>query len=358
MKRLLLLGATGSIGTTCLNALRNNLAEDIVLAGITAKDSPSLIDRAREFDVPYLYLTGGEGGKLSEFIEKTHPDIILNAIAGSDGLGATLECIKHSIPIALANKESVVMGGEFMLSQAKAFGTEIIPVDSEHSAIYHLLKAKRADRLIITASGGPFVDRMDLSSVTVEEALHHPTWSMGKKITIDSATLANKGLEVIEASLLFDFPAEKIDVTIHRQSIIHSAIETEEGAVYALLSTPDMTLPVLLALQGEGTGLKNVVKRLSFSTPLSLTFEGWDRERFPLLSLAYKTLEMGSYARIAYCQSDEIAVNAFLLGRIGFTEIASIVEETVMSMPASNVQSYEDIIRIKQIAKQKAEALC
>ena len=343
MKRLLLLGATGSIGTTCLNALRNNLAEDIVLAGITAKDSPSLIDRAREFDVPYLYLTGGEGGKLSEFIEKTHPDIILNAIAGSDGLGATLECIKHSIPIALANKESVVMGGEFMLSQAKAFGTEIIPVDSEHSAIYHLLKAKRADRLIITASGGP---------------LHHPTWSMGKKITIDSATLANKGLEVIEASLLFDFPAEKIDVTIHRQSIIHSAIETEEGAVYALLSTPDMTLPVLLALQGEGTGLKNVVKRLSFSTPLSLTFEGWDRERFPLLSLAYKTLEMGSYARIAYCQSDEIAVNAFLLGRIGFTEIASIVEETVMSMPASNVQSYEDIIRIKQIAKQKAEALC
>ena len=359
MKRLLILGATGSIGTTAVNALRKGLMKDVVLTGITASSSPLLPQLSEEFHVPYLYAKGNDSEKLSAFIEQTRPDIILNAIAGSDGLGATLSCIRHSIPIALANKESVVMGGNFMLSEAKRYSAQIIPVDSEHSAIYHLMKKNKAARIIITASGGPFVDRKDLENVTVEEALHHPTWSMGKKITIDSATLANKGLEVIEASLLFAFSPDKIEVTIHRQSIVHSAIETEEGAIYALLSPPDMTLPITLAISGEGQGLKNIVKPLPFSQGFSLTFEGWDRTRFPLLALAYETLNMGGISRIAYCESDEVAVEAFLSGRIKFKDIPSIVEKTVFSMAAlSDPQCYSEILEAKETARRTAEALC
>ncbi len=359
MIRLLILGATGSIGTTALNAIRSGLCPDVSVAGITACSSPSLKTIAEEFSVPYSYLDGGNQEAIKKFIVKTNPDIVLNAISGASGLPATLAVIESGKDLALANKESVVMGGTFMLNLAKKHNVRIIPVDSEHSAIYHLLKGKKARKLIITASGGPFVDRKNLEDVTLEEALHHPTWKMGKKITIDSATLANKGLEVIEASLLFSFPPEKIDVTVHRQSIVHSMIETEEGAVYMLASPPDMTLPILLAIKGENNGLESIVRPLPFSSSLTLTFEGWDRERFPLLEIAYEALRKGGGYRIAYCRADEIAVNAFIAGRINFNDIPRIVRTVMDSpFPEKEPESYEEIIKIDNLAKERAEALC
>ena len=232
-------------------------------------------------------------------------------------------------------------------------------MDSEHSAIYHLLMGKKAERLIITASGGPFRTLENLEDVTIQEALNHPTWKMGKKITIDSATLANKGLEVIEASLLFGFPPEKIDVTVHPQSIIHSMIETAEGAVYAPMSPPDMTLPILTAIIEEGSGMKDIVKPLSFSSGLSLTFSPWDRKRFPMLEYAYEALRQGAGYRIAYASADETAVNAFLNGRIGFMDIARITKEVLSSdYPASEPDTLEEILEIRKDAERKAEALC
>ena len=359
MTRLLILGATGSIGTTCLNALRKGLAPDISIAGLTASSSPALSALADEFNAPAAYIDGTDTERMASFIRKASPDIILNAIAGSAGLPATLAAIECGRDIALANKESVVMGGRFMLGRAEEKGIRIIPVDSEHSAIYHLLMGKKARRLIITASGGPFADREDTSSVTVDEALRHPTWKMGRKITIDSATLANKGLEVMEASLLFGFPPEDITVTIHRQSEVHSMIETDEGAVYALISPPDMTLPILTAVQGEGTGLRDIVSPLPFEKGFSLTFEPWNEERFPMLALAYEALRAGGGARIAYCRADECAVNAFLSGKIPFDGIANAVRE-VMSLGFTEKEpaSYSEILEIDSIARERAEALC
>ena len=206
MKSVLLLGATGSIGTTFLTALRNHPELDIRIAGMTASSNKALEQLGREFNAPYFYLQGADCSKFKAIIDETKPDIILNAIAGTDGLTASAEALDLGLDLALANKESIVLGGHFLLDKAKDNNARIIPVDSEHSAIYHLLKGKKAERLIITASGGPFRTRENLEDVTIQEALNHPTWKMGKKITIDSATLANKGLEVIEASLLFGFP--------------------------------------------------------------------------------------------------------------------------------------------------------
>ena len=358
MKRLLILGATGSIGTTALNGLRKGLADSVKVVGVTALSSPALKNIAEEFCAEYLYSDGSDRKALENLIDRTKPDIILNAIAGSSGLPATLAAIDCGIDIALANKESVVLGGHYMLSLAKKRGTRIIPVDSEHSAIYHLLKNRKAERLIITASGGPFVDRTDLSSVTVEEAVNHPTWKMGKKISIDSATLANKGLEVMEASLLFSFPPEKIDVTIHRQSIVHSMIETQDGAVYALMSPPDMTLPIMLAITGEENAAK-IASPLPFSSSFTLSFEGWDRDRFPLLRLAYEALGKGSGYRIAYLAADEVAVGAFIDQRIPFTAIADTVEEVLShDFSIDEPESYEEICEISYRAREIAEKLC
>ncbi len=357
MTRLLILGATGSIGTTCLTAIKKGLAPDVEVVGLTASSSPSLPEEAEYFNSEYAYIDGTDSDALSSFIDRTAPDIILNAIAGASGLPATLTAISKGKDIALANKESIVMGGCFLLEEAKARNVRIIPVDSEHSAIYHLLQSKKAERLIITASGGPFADRADTATVTIEEALHHPTWRMGKKITIDSATLANKGLEVMEASLLFGFPPERIDVTIHRQSVVHSMIETSDGAVYALMSPPDMTLPIILAIRGENG--KRAVSPLPFSSSFSLTFEGWDKKRFPMLSLAYDALKLGGGYRIAYARADECAVNAFLSGRISFDRISEITSAVLSSgFPASEPSTYEEILEIDRKARKKAEDLC
>ena len=328
MRRVVILGATGSIGTTCLNYLRNS-NPGFLLVGATAKRSREKLESiGKEFNCPVLLTSPIETSSLSSFLLSTKPDIVLNAVSGADGLFASVTTIDCGIDLALSNKESVVMGGSWIFSYAEKKNVKIIPVDSEHSAIYNLLKGHEAQSLVITASGGPFVDRMDLDNVTVSEALNHPTWKMGKKITIDSATLANKGLEVIEASFLFDMEAKDIEVTVHRQSIVHSLIRTKEGAVYAQLSPPDMTLPIVSALSDGKIELENVVRPLSFSD-LTLTFESPDTKRFPLLQSAYRALEIGGAAPIAYNAADEVAVAAFMEERISFKDISRIVGSVI-----------------------------
>ena len=351
MRRVVILGSTGSIGTTCLNYLRNN-NPGFVVVGLTAhKNIGKLSLLGNEFNCPTLITDPIENSGLEDFFESTRPDIVLNAIAGADGLFATVTAIKCGIDIALTNKESVVMGGTWIFKEAMKRNVRIIPVDSEHSAIYNLLKGHKASSLVITASGGPFVDRMDLENVTVEEALNHPTWKMGKKITIDSSTLANKGLEVIEASFLFDFKPEDIEVTVHRQSVVHSMVRTQEGAVYAQMSPPDMTLPIISALSDEKLQLRNVVSPLSFSN-LNLTFEKPDTLRFPLLSLAYKALEIDGSATIAYNAADEVAVNAFMEGLIPYLRISEIVKTTIEDPTfKEKVSNYEETMEKDRSAR-------
>lgn len=357
MRRVVILGATGSIGTTCLNYLRNS-NPGFLLVGATAKRSREKLESiGKEFNCPVLLTSPIETSSLSSFLLSTKPDIVLNAVSGADGLFASVTTIDCGIDLALSNKESVVMGGSWIFSYAEKKNVKIIPVDSEHSAIYNLLKGHEAQSLVITASGGPFVDRMDLENVTVSEALNHPTWKMGKKITIDSATLANKGLEVIEASFLFDMEAKDIEVTVHRQSIVHSLIRTKEGAVYAQLSPPDMTLPIVSALSDGKIELENVVRPLSFSD-LRLTFETPDTKRFPLLQSAYRALEIGGAAPIAYNAADEVAVAAFMEERISFKDISRIVGSVIeMDCFKSPVFDYPSTMEMDRIARKEAEKL-
>ena len=356
MRRILILGSTGSIGTTCLNYIRKS-NPGFQVVGLTAhKNIEKLNSLSKEFSCPTLITDPIESSGLKEFYIKTKPDIVLNAIAGADGLFATVTAIECGIDIALSNKESVVMGGTWIFDAAKENNVRIIPVDSEHSAIYNLLMGHNASSLIITASGGPFVDRMDLENVTLEEALNHPTWKMGKKITIDSSTLANKGLEVIEASFLFNFKPEDISVTVHRQSVVHSMIRTKEGAVYAQMSPPDMTLPIIAALSDGKVKLENVVSPLSFDN-LTLTFEKPDTKRFPLLALAYKALEIGGSATIAYNAADEVAVNAFMEGIIPYSRISQIVEKTLLNEAfTEKVCNYKETMEKDRIAREIARS--
>ena len=354
MKRLAVLGATGSVGTTALNAVRTGkLKAEIVslLSGSTPLD-----DLKDEFHVPVLQAAGMTDDQVSSFLASSSPDIVLNAVSGIAGLRYTLLALNLGCDVALANKESLVLGGSLVMNTAREKGCAITPVDSEHSAIHSLMRGRKPRRLIITASGGPFLDRTDLENVTPEEALAHPVWKMGPKITIDSATLANKGQEVIEASVLFSFPPEDISVTIHRESVIHSMIEMEDGAVYALLSSPDMTLPVVSAITGTDSG-KDTVRRLSFDD-MNLSFRRPDTSRFPMLSLAYDALrEKGSYA-IAYASADEVLVKAFLAGSIGFLDIPRITSEVMEGDWSKNPGSYEEIEETAARAAARAEELC
>lgn len=354
MKRIAILGATGSIGTTCIDAIRSGKldAEPVFLLS----GSSSLSELAAEFGCSALSAANADKNEIKDTLISSCPDIVLNAVSGTAGLEYTMIAISSGFDVALANKESLVLGGSLVMQSAREHGVKIIPVDSEHSAIYSLLKGRHARKLIITASGGPFRDRMDLSTVTVEEALKHPTWKMGRKITIDSATLANKGQEVIEASVLFSFPPELIDVTIHKESIVHSMIEMEDGAVYALLSNPDMSLPIVSAINGVDSG-KDAVSPLSFKN-LDLSFRDWDRSRFPMLSLAYDALNMGGSYTIAYCAADEVLVDAFLSGRIPFTAIGDITKDIFGMDWSYRPSTIDEILEIEKKAKAETEALC
>jgi len=361
-RRLAILGSTGSIGVQALDVVLGSQGELEVVALSAAQAWESLIEQATRHNVRRIALTdpdavaraseawtegevlaGGEG--IVQLLTEAGCDLVLNAIVGSAGLLPTVTALGEGIDLALANKESLVVGGELVTQLAEATGASIIPVDSEHSALHQLLAGEgpgTVDRLVLTASGGPFrgMGAADLEQVTVEQALAHPTWAMGGKITIDSATLMNKGLELIEAHHLFGAPYDRIDVVVHPQSIIHSLIQLCDGATLAHLGSPDMRVPISYALHYPER-VDVPVKPLDLAELGALTFEPVHEETFACLHLAREAAREGGTAPCTLNAANEVAVHAFLEGRLRFLDIAAVVEETLAELPARQVHSFE-----------------
>jgi 1-deoxy-D-xylulose-5-phosphate reductoisomerase len=306
-------------------------------------------------------LAGPEG--LVELVASADADLVLNAIVGSAGLGPTIVALTEGIDLALANKESLVVGGELVTALAEATGAQIIPVDSEHSALHQLVAAEHGragtiDKLVLTASGGPFRgrSRADLEGVTVEQALRHPTWAMGGKITIDSATLMNKGLEVIEAHHLFGTPYDAIDVVVHPQSIVHALVTLCDGASLAHLGHPDMRVPIAYALHYPER-VDVPVRTLDLAELGSLTFEPPDEDAFPCLRIAREAAEAGGTAPCVLNAANEVAVHAFLGGRLPFMGIPAVIEATLERVGAAAVHGFDSLYRADADARAVAAEL-
>ncbi|HTX44818.1 MAG TPA: 1-deoxy-D-xylulose-5-phosphate reductoisomerase [Solirubrobacteraceae bacterium] len=360
-RRLAILGSTGSIGVQALDVVSRS-SELTVVALSAASSWEPLIEQARRYGVRKIAVTDPDaaaraseawtGGEVLsgpdgvvQLITECECDLVLNAIVGSAGLLPTVATLGEGIDLALANKESLVVGGELVTELAQATGAAIIPVDSEHSALHQLLGSERpgtVDHLILTASGGPFrgLKRVDLEHVTTEQALAHPTWAMGGKITIDSATLMNKGLELIEAHHLFGTPYERIDIVVHRQSIIHSLIQLCDGATLAHLGYPDMRVPISYALH-HPERVDIPVRPLDLVEVGSLTFEPVDEETFSCVRLARDAARAGGTATCTMNAANEVAVHAFLGARLRFLDIAAVIEETLEELPSQPVHSFE-----------------
>ena len=376
-RRLVILGSTGSIGTQALDVVQR--ASDLTVVALSADGAwEDLIRQAEEHGVERIALSDADAAArageawtdgevlsgpdgLVRLITESDADLVLNGIVGSAGLVPSVATLGEGIDLALANKESLVVGGELVTQLAEATGAAIIPVDSEHSAIYQLLASEppgTVDRLILTASGGPFRGRTaaELEDVTIEQALAHPTWVMGGKITIDSATLMNKGLELIEAHHLFGTPYEQIDVVVHPQSIIHSLIQLCDGATLAHLGYPDMRVPIAYALHHPDR-VDVPVAPLDLVAVGSLTFEPVDEDTFACLKLARQAARAGGTAPCTLNAANEVAVHAFLSGRLGFLDIASVIEETLSRLPAAPVHSFDSLAAADGQARRVATEL-
>ncbi|HEX4730768.1 MAG TPA: 1-deoxy-D-xylulose-5-phosphate reductoisomerase [Solirubrobacterales bacterium] len=373
MRNVLILGSTGSIGTQALEVI--SASPELRAVGLAAgRGWETTVAQAREHGVGTIALAdrdaaaragecwdgrvlSGEEG-VRDLIAATEPDLVLNGIVGAAGLASTVVALTAGIDVALANKESLVLGGELVMALAEATGAQLLPVDSEHSALHQLIRREAPgtiDRLLITASGGPFRGRHDLSDVSVAEALAHPTWKMGGRITIDSATLMNKGFEVIEAHHLFGVPYEAIDVVVHPQSLIHSLIALNDGSTLAHLGYPDMRVPISYALHYPDRAPVDV-PRLDLAAVASLTFEEPDPETFACLRLALEAGAAGGTAPTVLNAADEVAVAAFLDGGLPFTGIAAVIERTLEEMPARPVTHFEDLFATDAEARERATA--
>jgi 1-deoxy-D-xylulose-5-phosphate reductoisomerase len=359
MRRIAVLGSTGSIGTQALDVVRGHRDDYEIVALAAARNRDLLEAQAREFGVPLssARLCADTPEVLTELASLPEVDVVLNAVVGFAGLPATLAALEHGKRLALANKESLIAGGP-VVAAARERGTgEIVPVDSEHSALYQCLRAGRPQevrRLVLTASGGPFrgYTREQLSAVTVADALAHPTWDMGAKITVDSSTLMNKGLEVIEAHELFGVGFDEIDVVVHPQSIVHSMVEFVDGATIAQLSMPDMRLPIGLAL-GAPDRLPEAFGAIDWTSVGSLTFESPDLDAFPCLRLAFEAGRAGGGAPAVLSGANEVAVAAFLDGRIAWSAIVAIVAEA-LDAGTGNVQEVADVLEADRVARERA----
>jgi 1-deoxy-D-xylulose-5-phosphate reductoisomerase len=360
-----ILGSTGSIGQQTLDIMRNFPGAFRVVALAGGSNTALLADQVNEFKPKFIYanteFTKPGNTKVLPMEEMAcHPDIdlIVLATSGKAGLNPILSAIKAGKKIALANKEVLVMAGEIIMAQANKYNAKIFPVDSEHSAIWQCLNGEKAEvsRLILTASGGPFYKytRIQMDTITVEDALNHPTWKMGRKVTIDSATLMNKGLEAIEAHWLFDIPFEKIEIIIHPQSIIHSMVEFPDGSVKAQLSSPDMRLPIQYALSYPDRIQNTSLPRMNFPGTKPLTFEKINYELFPCLELALKAGKRGNTYPAVLCAADEIGVELFLNKRIAFPSISEIISRTIDLHDAVSSPTIEDILSADKWARETA----
>jgi 1-deoxy-D-xylulose-5-phosphate reductoisomerase len=352
LRRIALLGATGSIGRQALEIVDSHPDLEVVAL---ASGSQPLDELAAAHGVKHVRV----GGDLTELLDASEPDLVLNAIVGFAGVGATLWALERGITLALANKESLVAAGNLAVAAWKRGGGLLLPVDSEHSAIFQCLEARAPetiDSVVLTASGGPFRNRplADLESVSVEEALAHPTWSMGPKITIDSATLANKGLEVIEAHYLFGLEYERIEVVVHPTSVVHGLVRFRDGAALAHVGYPDMRVPVSFALTYPDRRA-TPVPALDLTMPLSLEFEPPDPERFPLLPLAREAGERGGTYPCAFNAANEVAVAAFLDERIGFLEIAPLVADALEGVDGAAARDLPELVEADAEARRLTE---
>ncbi len=361
MKRVLVLGATGSIGTNTLNII-NYMPQDFVLCGVQAHNNKEkLLEIAEKANCPYL-LTSEDNSEqaFKDLIEKAKPDIVVNGISGAPGLMPSKVVLENGIDLALANKETIVMAGSLIKELAHDNGAKILPVDSEHSAIFNLIQnigKEKVSKIIITASGGPFrtLTKAELEQVTVEQALNHPTWQMGKKITVDSATLANKGLEVIEASQLFDAPAEKIEVVVHPQSLVHSLVQTNDGMLYAQISEPDMKHPIFNALTWP-ENKENYLEPFNLFDK-TMTFFKPRLQDFPMLSYAFECVKFGKAYPIAFNAANEVAVNAFLQEKLSFQAISRVVRSVMDKNWNHKVKSFKDVFAADEEARKYAAEL-
>ena len=377
MKNLTVLGSTGSIGTSTLDVIRRNCQHYSIFALAAGRNVDLLVNQVREFhpkvvvvpedsvlrilksklaaeNLPIPELRTGPQA-LVEIATAPEVDFVMSAIVGVAGLEATYEAICHKKTIGLANKEVLVASGELVMAAAKKHQVELLPVDSEHNGAHQCLRAgRRAEvtKLILTASGGPFrlTLKEKLADMTPAQALNHPTWKMGKRITIDSATLINKGFEVIEACWLFDFQPKEVEVTVHPQSKVHAMVEYNDGSVIAQICATDMRMPIQYALTYPDRA-EAPVPRMNWNESHSWQFDPPELDKFPLLRLAYAAQETGGTATCTLNAADEIAVEAFLQERIPFTGIAQVVEETLNRVPNRRASSVQEILEIDKVSR-------
>lgn len=374
MKKIVVLGSTGSIGTQALDVMEKcgmsvcglsaNRNIDLLEQQIrryqpkyvaVADENAALELRRRTRDLSFVLLTGENG--VCECASAQEADIVLNSVVGIAGLRPTLAALKAKKTLALANKESLVTGGSLVMRTAREMGVQILPVDSEHSAIFQCLNAappsRKIEKIILTASGGPFFGktREDLRTVTVEQALRHPNWSMGSKITVDSATLMNKGLEVIEAVHLFDVTPDEIEVVVHRESLLHSAVEFADGSIIGQIGVHDMRVPIQYALTYPERW-SAPCQRLSLTQAASMTFAKPDTETFRCLSVCIDAIRDGGLKPVAANGANEQAVALFLTHKIGFMQIAELVEAAAQAQPVGAVNNTEDIFQADRAARE------
>jgi 1-deoxy-D-xylulose-5-phosphate reductoisomerase len=347
MRRIALLGATGSIGRQALEIVEAHPELELVAAASGSRDVAGL--------APLTQV----GGDLTELLDRAEPDIVLNAVVGFAGLPATLWALERGVTLALANKESLVAAGELALAAQRRGGGALLPVDSEHSALHQCLEGRgpeSVDSLVLTASGGPFRGRTkaELEDVTAAEALAHPTWSMGLKITVDSATLANKGLELIEAHFLFGLPYDRIEVVVHPTSVVHGLVRFRDGATLAHLGYPDMRVPISYALTYPERAA-TPVPALDLAAGLTLEFSAPDLETFPLLRLAREAGERGGTYPCAFNAANEVAVAAFLDGRLPFLGIADAVDDVLAAVDGAAARDLDDLIEADARARRLLE---
>lgn len=372
MRDIVILGSTGSIGVQALEVIAANPTKFRVV-GLSAGSNnlDRLIEQTKKFSVPIIGTTGDgkklkdalpgvevvDGADSSKSIAALSCDVVLNGITGSIGLGPTLAALEVGNTVALANKESLVAGGDLVMAHGR---DRIIPVDSEHSALFQaMLAGKRNDveRFVLTASGGPFRNVADLSTVTLADALNHPTWSMGPVVTINSATLVNKGLEIIEAHYLFDIPYSKIEAVIHPQSVIHSMVEFKDGSTIAQASPPSMKGPISYAIAYPDR-VAGAMPAIDWKTPQSWSFEPIDHERFPAVDLARRCGALGGVVAAMYNAANEVAVAAFMKEQISFTAIVDTIEETVTTLgghASAVVRDLNDVSAIENDARRVAQ---
>ena len=378
MKRLSILGSTGSIGKNTIEVITSH-PDKFKVVGLAAKNNVQLLQlqiqtlkpevvavfdesaaaTLRKMNLPVEILAGEQG--LVRVATLENADMVVSAVAGSAGLVPTYEAIKAGKDIALATKETLVMAGGIIISEAAERGVRILPVDSEHSAVFQCLNGRdmnEVEKIVLTASGGPFLGKniSELDTVTPEEALRHPTWDMGRKITIDSATLMNKGLEVIEACWLFNLPPEKVEVIIHPQSIVHSMVKFIDGSVMAHMSVPDMKGPISYALSYPER-LSDVLQALNLAEIRELTFEQPDAKKYPALSLAYDAIKTGGTTPCVLNAANEVAVEAFLDKKISFTSMARLVSRTMAEHKAIKAETIEETVNASNWAKGKANEI-